>query len=55
MKQTYSQRYPLRAKIQASIAGLALAILFLPMLPPVTVTIGNPAFAGDGIKRGSGR
>lgn len=58
-RKSYAHRYPLRAKLQSAIAVVALLYLGLQILfqilPPITVTIGTPALAGDGIQRGSGR
>jgi len=53
-RKNYSQRYPLRAKIQGTIATIALVALALPYLPKISITV-QPAMASDGIQRGSGR
>jgi hypothetical protein len=53
-RKNYSQRYPIRAKIQNTIAAIALVSLLFPYLPKVSVNI-EPAMADEGIQRGSGR
>ncbi|MFZ9739320.1 MAG: hypothetical protein ACO3EZ_15065 [Prochlorotrichaceae cyanobacterium] len=53
-RKNYSQRYPLRAKVQTTIATIAMVSLLFPYLPKVSVSI-QPALAGEGIQRGSGR
>jgi hypothetical protein len=56
-RKSYSERYPLRAKIQSTIVSIALVSLLFPLLfpylPKVSVSI-EPAMATP-IQRGSGR
>jgi hypothetical protein len=52
--KSYSDRYPIRASIQRWIAVGSLLYFGLQFIPPITITVGTPAFA-DGIQRGSGR
>jgi len=52
-RKSYSERYPLRAKIQSTIAAIALLSLLFPYLPKVSISV-QPAIAQP-IQRGSGR
>ena len=44
-RQTYANRYPLRARIQTGIAIAGLLLVFLPVLPSIQINIVPPAQA----------